>query len=113
MHPEITYWAVGGHSLGGMTAAAIADADEQVNGLVLYASYPASRIERTDLKVRLGVRQRGRPGRTGRDRERPRRTCPPSTVFIEVPGAAHSWFGDYGEQPGDNPGSGDRAAAQA
>ena len=51
VHPEINYWAVGGHSLGGVTAASFADADEQVNGLVLYGSYPASQMVRTDLKV--------------------------------------------------------------
>jgi hypothetical protein len=38
---------------------------------------------------------------------------PGSTAYVQVPGAAHSWFGDYGVQPGDNPGSGDRTAAQA
>ena len=45
--------------------------------------------------------------------ERSKADLPAGTGFLEVPGAAHSWFGDYGEQPGDNPGWGDRAAAQA
>ena len=51
VHPEITYWAVGGHSLGGTTAASLADQDERVKGLVLFASYPADTLERTDLKA--------------------------------------------------------------
>ena len=40
VHPEITDWVVGGHSLGGSTAASLADEDERVKGLVLFASYP-------------------------------------------------------------------------
>ena len=51
VHPEISYWALAGHSLGGVTAASTADTNEQVNGLVLFGSYPAGRMERTDLKV--------------------------------------------------------------
>ena len=30
-----------------------------------------------------------------------------------IDGAVHSWFGDYGDQPGDGTPTGDRAAAQA
>ena len=45
--------------------------------------------------------------------EKSKADLPPGTSYVEVPGAAHSWFGDYGEQPGDNPGTGDRVAAQA
>ena len=51
VHPEITYWAAGGHSLGGTTAASLADQDERVKGLVLFASYPADSLVRTDLKA--------------------------------------------------------------
>ena len=42
VHPEITYWAVGGHSLGGVTAASMADDEEQITGLVLYGAYPGA-----------------------------------------------------------------------
>ena len=41
VHPEIRYWAVGGHSLGGVNAASYADRDTRISGLLLYASYPA------------------------------------------------------------------------
>ena len=112
MHPEITYWALGGHSLGGTTAAATADTHEQVNGLMLFASYPAGRIERTDLKA-ISVFGSEDGLVAPAEIERSKADLPAGTGFVEVPGAAHSWFGDYGEQPGDNPGSGDRDAAQA
>ena len=38
LQPDIAHWAVAGHSLGGTTAAAVADANEQVNGLELFAA---------------------------------------------------------------------------
>ena len=112
LHPDIAYWALGGHSVGGTTAAAAADLNEQVNGLVLFAAYPASPVERTDLKV---VSVFGSEDRlvTPAEIEQAKADLPAGTAYLEVPGAAHIWFGDYGVQPQDNPGSGDRAAAQA
>ena len=111
LHSEIRYWALAGHSLGGTTAAITADADTEIDGLVLFASYPAARLARTDLKVTSvfgsddGLIPLARIEQSKAD-------LPTATTYVEVPGAAHSWFGDYGEQPGDNPGSGDRVAAQ-
>ena len=112
LHPDIAHWAVAGHSLGGTTAAAVADANEQVNGLVLFAAYPASRIQRTDLKV-VSVFGTADGLVAPTDIEQSKANLPAGTTYVEVPGAAHSWFGDYGEQTGDNPGLGDRAGSQA
>ena len=112
VHPEITYWALAGHSLGGVTAAGVADGNERVNGLVLFGSYPANRIIRTDLKVTT-VFGSADALTSPADIEGSRGSLPANTSYVEVPGAVHSWFGDYGDQPGDGTGSGDRAAAQA
>jgi uncharacterized membrane protein len=112
VHPDIAYWALGGHSLGGTTAASAADRIERVDGLVLFASYPAGRMQRTDLKV-VSVFGSDDGLVAPADIEKAKADLPPATAFLEVPGAAHSWFGDYGVQPGDNTGQGDRAAAQA
>jgi hypothetical protein len=112
VHPEIRYWALAGHSLGGVTAGSLADANEQVNGLVLLGSYPASRIMRTDLKA-ASIYGSADGLTTLADVDESRGELPAQTSYIEVPGAAHSWFGDYGDQPGDGQGWGDRAAAQA
>jgi hypothetical protein len=112
LHPDIAHWAVGGHSLGGTTAAGVADTNEQVNGLVLFASYPAGPIVRTDLKA-VSVFGTADGLVSVADIEGSKANLPAGTTFVEVPGAAHSWFGDYGEQAGDNPGLGDRVASQA
>jgi hypothetical protein len=112
VHTEIAHWALAGHSLGGTAAAITADANTAVDGLVLYASYPAGRLTRTDLEVTsvFGTEDGLIP--VARI-EQSKADLPPGTRYVEVAGAAHSWFGDYGEQSGDTPGSGDRVAAQA
>jgi pimeloyl-ACP methyl ester carboxylesterase len=112
LHPEIAHWAVGGHSLGGVTAASFADSNEQINGLVLYGSYPAGPIERTDLKV-LSISGSADGLTTPADIEASKANLPPTTTFVVIDGAAHSTLGDYGSQPGDGLGAGDRAAQQS
>ncbi len=112
VHPEITYWAVGGHSLGGVTAAAAADADERVTGLVLYGSYPASPVQRSDLKI-VSIYGTADGLSTPDDIEASRAKLPATAQFVAIDGAVHSWFGDYGDQSGDGTPTGDRAAAQA
>ena len=111
LHPEIAHWAVGGHSLGGVTAASFADSNEQINGLVLFGSYPADRIVRTDLKV-LSISGSTDGLTTPADIEASKAKLPPETTFVVIDGAAHSTFGDYGAQPGDGLAAGDRAAQQ-
>lgn len=110
-HPEIAHWAVGGHSLGGTIAASFADDQRRVEGLLLLASYPASRVERGDLKVTsVSGDQDGRTTRA--DVDRSRANLPPETRFLVLPGAAHSTFADYGPQPGDGTPTTDRTQAQ-
>ena len=51
-HPEIAAWAVGGHSLGGASAALFAD-DHQgaIDGLALWASYSSADLADDGLRV--------------------------------------------------------------
>jgi Alpha/beta hydrolase family len=111
VHPEITNWAVGGHSLGGTTAASLADQDERVKGLVLFASYPADPLVRTDLKV-VSVSGAADGFATPADIEASKGKLPPDTSYVVINGAVHSSFGDYGEQSGDGIATVDRSAAQ-
>jgi alpha/beta hydrolase family protein len=112
LHPEIAHWVVGGHSLGGTVAASLADNDDRVDGLVLFASYPADPIIRNDLKV-VSISGAADGLVTPADIETSRSNLPPDTTFVVIDGAVHSSFGDYGDQPGDGTPTIDRSAAQA
>lgn len=104
--PEITTWAIGGHSLGGaMAAEYIKNNEGAVSGLALWAAYPA---ESTDLSARPirvvslygdadGVAAVAEvTGGAAR--------LPAGTEFVLIPGGNHTQFGRYGEglQRGDN-----------
>ena len=100
VHPEITDWVIGGHSLGGSTAASLADKDERVKGLVLFASYPGEPMVRDDLKA-VSISGTADGFTTPADIEASKGNLPPATSYVVINGAVHSSFGDYGEQPGD------------
>jgi hypothetical protein len=115
-HPEIAQWVVAGHSLGGVTAASFADGSPTVGeapvaGLVLWASYPARTLQRADLTV-VSVSAELDELTTPAEVAAAKDDLPPDTTHVVVPGAVHSWFGDYGDQPGDGTPTGDRAEAQ-
>ena len=110
-HPDIRYWAVGGHSLGGVAAAAYAD-DHPITGLLLYASYPASRMTRTDLTV-TSVSGSADGLATPAKVEAAKPLLGDSTRYVVVEGGIHSFFGDYGLQPGDGTPTIAREDAQA
>lgn len=110
-NPDISGWVVGGHSLGGVAASSDARSDE-IDGLLLWASFPASALSReTSLVVASiygtadGLSEPARVEASSVD-------LPPSTVFTAVEGAIHSFFGDYGLQPGDGSPGVDRDTAQ-
>lgn len=100
-HSEVTSWAVGGHSLGGVSAASFAKSNRDVSGLLLFASYPAeSMADSTDLSV-LSI-SGSNDGLTTPDKiSASKALLPQATGFVTVEGGVHAFFGDYGEQPGD------------
>lgn len=112
VHPEITHWAVGGHSLGGVSASSFADSTPTVKGLVLFASYPVSRMSRTDLTV-LSISASMDGLSTPAKVEASKADLPTATQYVVVDGAVHAFFGDYGVQAGDGTPTADRTAAQA
>lgn len=99
-HPEIRRWVVGGHSLGGVTAAGFAG-DGGVGGLLLYASYPLGDLAGVSGLDVLSVSGTNDGLTTPADIDDSRAKLPPDTAFVAIEGAVHAFFGDYGEQPGD------------
>lgn len=111
-HPEVTSWAVGGHSLGGVAAGSFAGRlPTPVVGLLFWASYPLGSLADRDLVV-ASVSGTRDGLTTPADVEASRADLPPSSTFVAVEGAVHAFFGDYGEQSGDGTPTVSRAEAQ-
>jgi dienelactone hydrolase len=107
--PAIESWYVGGHSLGGAMACryAASNADD-LDGLVLHASYCDRDVSESGLRVLsvLGTAD----GVIDADRERDSRSnLPIEARVIELAGVNHAGFGAYGPQRGDEPVSTDPA----
>ncbi len=102
-HPEIEHWVVGGHSLGGAMAAQYAAGHQDlVDGLVLWAAYPAdgTDLSGTDLAVAsISASEDGlaSPEEIAASAAR----LPADTTFVEIEGGNHAGFGSYGAQGGD------------
>ena len=113
-HPEITNWAVGGHSLGGVAASSFAaDNPDTVSGLLLWASYPNGDLSAmTSLQVE-SIFGSNDPLATPADIEKSKANLPPDAMFTEIDGGIHAYFADYGEQSGDGQAGVDRETASA
>jgi hypothetical protein len=112
-HPEVTTWIVAGHSLGGVVASMNAGSSTTgVDGLLLWASYPSSDISGSavDALSVFGTND----GLTTPDRiAESVPDLPPSAEFVPIEGGIHSFFGNYGLQPGDGEPGVPREVAQA
>lgn len=99
--PEIQYWALAGHSLGGAMAARYCFTHpRKVQGLVLWASYPAN----TDSLVNQNLAVLSIYGSEDGQVEKIEQSSvllPADTTWVEIMGGSHAQFGDYGLQPGD------------
>ncbi|WP_435749347.1 alpha/beta hydrolase [Microbacterium sp. PMB16] len=95
--PEIDTWTVGGHSLGGVRACQLAaDAD----ALVLFGSYCATDLSTSDLPV-LSLSGSEDGLSTPEKIQDARDQLPDDAEMIQIDGASHASFGDYGPQDGD------------
>ena len=95
--PYVDAWLVGGHSLGGVRACQLApDAD----GLVLFGSYCANDLSDSGLPV-LSISGAEDGLSTPEKIQDARGMLPADAAFVEIAGAAHASFGDYGPQAGD------------
>ncbi len=101
-YPNIQYWGIAGHSLGGSMAAQYISTSTKVKGLAFWASYPAVDLSKTSIKAVSiygtsdGVAKRDSVLGGAK-------LLPADTPFVAIEGGDHSGFGWYGMQPGDNP----------
>lgn len=102
-HPEITRWAIGGHSLGGAMGAKFAyDNPDAVEGLGLWAAYPAGNNSLADRSLTVASVSASNDGLATPDKiQASVPLLPPSTRWLEIQGGNHAGFGYYGPQNGD------------
>lgn len=101
--PEVSSWAVGGHSLGGVRACQLADSPE-VAGLVLFGSYCANDLSDSRMPV-LSISGSADGLSTPEKIAEAAPLLPQSAVFVEIEGLNHAGFGSYGPQSGDGVGT--------
>ena len=100
-YPAVACWYIGGHSLGGATAAYELSAHPGAyEGLVLLAAYSAADLSGEPVRA-LSV-YGSEDGVLNRTKyERCRANLPADTRELALEGACHAGFGFYGPQRGD------------
>ena len=97
--PSVKNWHVGGHSLGGVRACMLANSPD-VAGLVLFGSFCANDLSVAAVKV-LSISGSEDGLSTPAKIADSRHLLPTDAQFMEIEGANHASFGDYGPQSGD------------
>lgn len=104
-HPEIERWGIGGHSLGGVTAALYADVDplNKIEALAIFAGYPPNETNlRDDPNLRvyslLGTEDLGMDLTEWNDAKN---RLPENTYYGILKGGNHEQFGYYTGQQND------------
>jgi pimeloyl-ACP methyl ester carboxylesterase len=112
--PTVRHWAVGGHSMGGAAAAIFAHDRSDVEGLVLWASYPGAADDLSGANLITVSIYGTQDGWTSLDEiDASRRLLPPGTRWVVIEGGNHAQFGWYGPQIGDTAATISREEQQA
>ena len=112
-YPDVEYWAIGGHSLGGAMACEYVFAHPEIfDVLVLLASYPAESTDLSAIDVPTTLIYGTEDGVSGDVFEDSVARLPADTMLVEISGGNHAQFGDYGPQKGDGTASVSREGQQ-
>lgn len=101
MYPEVESWVVGGHSLGGAMAAEYAKNNvDKIDGLIMYASYPANSEDFIGFPVPiLSITCSNDPGSP--KQEAFYETVSDSATLFIIEGGNHRQYADYSFQNND------------
>lgn len=99
-NPEITTWVIGGDSLGGSVACEYAVNNKNVEGIVLISSYPKNNISELGFKV-LSLWGSKDNVVDYKELINSKEQLPKDTKYVEIEGANHSQFANYGMYSGD------------
>jgi hypothetical protein len=103
-YPNVTHWAIGGHSLGGtMAAQYIQDNPGKMQGLALWTAYPPSGVNLSNSNITVVTVHGTNDGLVSNQQITDSlQQLPPDTVRVDIDGGNHAQFGWYGPQSGDN-----------
>ena len=99
-NPEITKWVIGGDSLGGTVACEYAVNNKNVEGIVLISSYPRYNISELGFDV-LSIWGSKDNVVDYKELINSKEQLPKDTKYVEIEGANHSQFANYGMYAGD------------
>ena len=99
-NPEITKWVIGGDSLGGTVACEYAVNNKNVEGIVLISSYPRYNISELGFDV-LSIWGSKDNVVDYEELINSKEQLPKDTKYVEIEGANHSQFANYGMYAGD------------
>ena len=101
-HPAIQNWVISGHSLGGAMAARYAfNQPNLVDGLILYAGYPADSDDMSTYELQVLIMYGTENANMVENIDAKILLLPSSTTVVVIEGGNHAYFGWYGEQKGD------------
>lgn len=113
-HPMINNWTISGHSLGGAMAARYAfNHPNIIDGLILYAGYPADSDDMSSYNFEVLVIYGTEDHTMVENIDDKLLLLPATTTVIVIDGGNHAYFGWYGEQRGDGEASITREEQQA
>ena len=113
-YADIGRWAIGGHSVGGTMAAQYTNSHgEVIDGLAIWASYPADNADLSSSDIPVALIYGSRDPRVNDSSVSERRhLLPDDTSYARIDGGDHHQFGSYEVDPRDDHATIDRASQQ-
>lgn len=104
-YPEVTNWIVGGHSLGGVSAASFAYSHlDTIDGVIFLGAYPASYNNFATIQLNMLILSASQDGlTTPGELDQFKHLFSTETKHVVIEGGNHAQFGMYGPQDGDLP----------
>lgn len=100
-YPEIQNWVIGGHSVGGtMAAQYTVNHTDEIDGVVIWASYPADTGDLSELSIPVTLIYGSLDPRVNTDSIAERQSLlPPDCEVVQIIGGDHHQFGAYKINP--------------
>ena len=93
------HWYIGGHSLGGTIAARYASGHDQMEAVIMLASYSIDQLDEKTLAILI---YGSLDGVLNREKYQKGKDFVPDYLEHVIEGGNHAGFGSYGKQKKDN-----------